>query len=170
MTITRHTACALVVDTLANNEQWCIFEHLAVMTEGEPPQVIFIGVCKLVEVYKMAPARTNSEWFRIFEKGGQVLVQIIGTTTDKTEAFRFAQERIRETMPRPICNVNGRNLKSQRASIQCVQNGRYYNSQLEAAHDLGIYASSISRQLSGQSPSAQGFTFIYAERPIGDIA
>lgn len=163
MTLTMHPSNALVVDVKRSTDMWCVFEHHAVMKEGEPPEVIFVGVSQLVHVYRLATARTNSHWIKIFQSGGQVLVQIVATTLDKAEAFRYAQERLRDMKPMPICNVLGRNLKNARRSILCVQNQRYYNSQLDAANDLGIYASAISRHMAGHSPSAQGYTFVYAD-------
>lgn len=161
MPIQKHNESMMWLDTKAKNT-WCVFEHHAVLAEGDPPQVIFVGACPLTDVYRMAPARTNSEWVNIFNNGGHVMVQIVATTQFKTEAYQHAQERVRDIKPTPVCNVRGHNLRSAPGAIICHNNQRRYDSQKDAAIDLGIHASSISRHLNGHAPSAQGFTFAYA--------
>ncbi len=162
MTLTRHSSSALVVDTKTSTEDWAVVEHHAVLQENEPPTIVMVTACKLVDVYRLADGKVNSEWAKIFRHGGQVMVQIVATTDEKTEAFKHAQERIRDIVPTPVCNMRGHSLKTARRAIICHQNERRYNSQAEAAADLGIHAPSISRQLNGHARQAQGFTFAYA--------
>jgi len=161
MTLTKHNACALVVDTITSTEDWCVFEHHVVLKEGEPPTIVLVGACKLPDVYRLVSGKTNSEWVKLFSNGGKVLVQVIATTEDKQEAFRLAAERVAAIEPTPVCNLRGHSLRSAARSIVCVNNGRRYNTQQDAASDLGIHASSISRHLNGQIAHAQGFTFTY---------
>lgn len=151
---------SLVVDARHSTDTWCIFEHQAVMQAGEPPVVILVGACKLVDVYRLVDGKINSAWAEIFQNGGSVLVRIVGTTLDKLEAFREASRLNRELTPR--CNLAGYNLRGKARAIFCLNNQKRYSTQGEAATDLSIHPSAISRHLKGELTHAQGFKFEYA--------
>lgn len=168
MTITKHNTCAIVVDIRTSTDDWCVFEHHVVLNEGEPPTIILIGACRLTDVYRLVPGKTNSEWVNLFANGGQVLVQIIATTDDKQEAFKYAMQRVNSLDPTPLCNLRGHSLRTVKRAIVCMQNKRRYDTQQEAASDLGIHASSISRHLNGLISHAQGFTFAF--ETSGEVA
>ncbi len=159
--ITKVDTSALIVDTARNTDMWCVFEHQVVLKEGDPPTVIQIGACKLTEVYRLTDGKTNSEWNDIFRNGGSVLVRIIGTTLEKAEAFRHATDLIRAMEPKPVCNLRGYNLRGQARAVRCLNNDRRYATQTEAANDLGISASGISRHLRGDLSHVSGFRFAF---------
>lgn len=161
MTIIKQDA-PLIVDTGSNADTWCVYNHSVTMQEGEPPTVIMIGSCRLAEVYRLIEGRTNSEWSHIFKDGGYVLVTIVATTNDKREAVRHASDLMRNMKPIPLCNLQGYNLRGARRAIVCLNNGKRYRTQTEAAQDLGVYSSSISRHLRGELSHANGLRFAYA--------
>ena len=157
-----HEHCALVLDTQSNlTRLWAVYEHLVSNAEGEPPQTILIGVCRMYQVHNLTDAKTNSKWLEMFKDGGKVLVRIVATTNDRADAQRHAANLIHKM--KPVCNVHGYSLKSRHGKIRCVTNGKDYPSQTEASIDLGIHCSSISRHLRGLAEHAQGFKFEYVD-------
>lgn len=167
MTLTTCDA-SIIVDTKTSAEDWCVYEQSAVLNPGEPPTVILIGASKLVDLFRLVDGKVNSEWCKLFENGGKVLVRIIATTSEKQEAYRYASERVRSMSPQPRCNLHGYSLRGTRRSVICLNNKRRYDTQRDAAFDLGIHASAISRHLNGELAHAQGFKFAWA--PSEDIA
>lgn len=153
---------ALVIDIRRNNETWCVYEHQVVMKQGEPPETIMIGACRLVDLFHLRDGKTNSEWAQIFTNGGQVLVRIVATTLNRPDAFRHAAELVRDSRPAPRCNLLGYNMRSSRRPVICLNNGKRYETQRHAALELGIHESAISRHLRGFSDAAQGMKFAYA--------
>jgi hypothetical protein len=153
---------AIIVDVRRSRETWCVFEHQAVLKQGEPPETILIGACRLQDVYSLTDGKTNSEWQNMFLQGGQVLVRIVATSLNRADAFRVAGEHVRDTKPTPRCNLKGYNLRGQRRPVICLNNGKRYETQLDAASELGIHASAISRMLRGNASTAQGYKFAYA--------
>ena len=126
---------------------------------AHPPAVILVGACRLRDVYKLADGKMNTEWTRIFEHGGSLMVRIVGIGDDKNECVREAAMLMREHQP--VCNLRGYTLRNVRRSIICLTNGRVYEGQQEAARDLGISQSAISRHLKGEQQHVAGFVFDY---------
>ena len=153
---------SLVLDAKRSSENWCVFEHQVMMQADEPPQVILVGACRLLEVFKLTDGRGNSDWTEIFKNGGSVLVRILAITYDRQEAFREAARLARDMDPRPRCNLVGYNLRGKSRAVVCLNNGERYVTQTEAAEKLGIHGSAISRHLKGDLSHAQGFKFAYA--------
>jgi hypothetical protein len=153
---------SLIVDSKIGRDAWCVFEHQAVLKQGDPPEVILVGAAKLTDVFRLIDGRCNSEWVAIFGNGGQVLVHIIALGINQAEARKYAAEHMRSLRPMPRCNLTGYSLRHNIRAIYCVNNEKTYQSQTEAANDLAIHASSISRHLRGDVAHAQGFKFVYA--------
>jgi hypothetical protein len=152
--------CSLILDTQAHPSQaWCAFEHIAALEPGAPPAVIFVGACRLIEVYRLADGRTNSEWTKIYANGGTVQVRIIATG-DRLDVMRHAQRHARTFDPLPRCNMYGYNVRGASRAIRC-SNGQTYPTQRDAALALGVSQSAISQQLDGKLLSVRGFTFSY---------
>jgi hypothetical protein len=151
----------LVVDTrIMPSQVWCAYEHQAVLTEGAPPQVIFVSACRLCDVYKLNEGKTNSDWHSIFYNGGHVLVRIIATG-DKADIIRHAQKYARSLQPTPRCNLHGFSIKGGRRAIRCHQTDIVYPSQLAAAEALGLSQGAISQHLDGKISNLNGMTFEY---------
>ena len=157
------TDSAIIVETGDTSKTWCVYEHHVILTPGEPPETIMIGACRLCDVYNLSDGKKNSEWIRIFEKGGTVLVRIVATTPEKTFANRHAMKLLKEMENKPRCNIFGYDLRHSSRAIKCVQSGERYATQSAAALALGIPASSISRHLNGELKTAGGFNFHYVD-------
>ena len=74
------------------------------MQPGQPPVLIYVNICKLVDVYRLKQGRENSEWIKLMAPGTQVLVRIIATSTDKAAIKKHAMLHCRSFSPMPICN------------------------------------------------------------------
>ena len=155
----KHDNAFMVVDTETSRDDWCTYEHLVTIEEGAPPTVLMVGACKLTHVYNLADGKRNSEWVNMFRNGGQVLVRI-AATGNKHDMFKYAHQLVQQY--KPIANVQGHNLKSARRAVVCITNDKRYDSQIDAANDLGLHQSAISRHLKGELKSVSGFQFIYA--------
>lgn len=159
MTLTKHDA-AIVIDAAQSASLWAAYEHQAQFEAGKPPEVVFVGVCRLTDVYRMIEGQRNSEWLRIFGRGGAVLVRIIATATERGEAMRHAQAHAKSFPTLPRCNLHGVNLKGVARRVIC-SNGKTYDSQKHAADALGVSASAISRHIRGELNTVGGYTFAY---------
>ena len=143
---------------------WCVYEHHTPPANGEPPTIIYINACKLIDVFSFKDARDNSEWFRMYQNGGGLLLHILLITDDRNEAFRHAIERAKSMTPMPRCNLHGWNMRTAARPILC-SNGVTYQTQAEAATALGLAQSNISRCLRGKLNSVGGYRFAYAPTP-----
>lgn len=144
-----------IADIKEANNVWCVFEHHL------PPQILYVGACKLIDVFKMREARDNSEWAKIYANGGGVQLAITMITDNRNEAFRVAMERVRSLDPMPRCNMHGYNMHRTARTLIC-SNGQTYKSQSDAAQALGISQSNISKHLAGDLTHVNGHTFAYA--------
>lgn len=152
---------SLAVDTKSARGLWCVFEHLAQFVADKPPEVIFVSVCKLSEVYRLIEGVRNSEWNRIFAEGGTVMVRIVATTEEKHEAQRYAVQHMRTLEKHPRCNLHGVLQHGRTRPIMEIESKIVYASQTDAASKLAISASAISRHLNGQLSHVNGYTFEY---------
>lgn len=152
------TDSSLIIDTTNPGQQWCAYEHLATFEAGAPPQVIFVNACKLADVYRLVDANRNSEWRRIFGKGGHIMVRIIAIG-EQAEVTKFAIAHMRSLTPMPMCNLKGYTTKGTAQRIECITNGVTYGSQKEAADTLGISGSAISRHLRGDLKHVGTYVF-----------
>jgi hypothetical protein len=160
MTATPQPENNLIVDVRRAMTDWCAFEHWATLQPGEPPQCILVGACKLIDVYKLNDGRNNSQWIKIFANGGSVMIRILITTTDRTEAVNHAVRASRSYNPLPVCNATGYNMRGSLRRIAC-SNGETYDNQEHAALALGAHQSAISRHLLGHSSHVKGQTLTY---------
>lgn len=141
---------------------WCVYEHYMQTNPELPPERIYIGACLLRDVWAAPDARRNTEWLRIVNDDTQLLTVLTGIGTI-TEALNHRAAAIMSgAMPR--CNQVGRDISNSRVRIMC-SNGQSYPTQAEAAAQLGVAQSSISKLLRGAPgfKSVNGYTFWYAE-------
>lgn len=151
---------SIVIDTAAR-EIWCVYEHHVQMSEGAPPEIILVGFCRLFDVYRLNDGRANSEWAGLFSNGGHVLVRVIATTLDRAEAVNFAGRHARSLEPMPRCNLRGFSMKGSSRPIRDMTTNKVYDSQKDAADELGISQSAISRHLRGDLKHVAGHVFCY---------
>jgi hypothetical protein len=162
MTITKQDA-PITITPAQVADTYCVYEHLMVTTPGAPPSVIFVGSCKLIDVFRMRDARNNSYWTTLTSAGAPVMIRIIMTAQDGKTARDGAVKHVRSLNPMPVCNVHGFNMFGSQRAILC-SNGQTYQSQSEAAAALGVTQSAISQNLRGTLSGVKGYTFTYAER------
>lgn len=147
-----------IIDVNKVENLWCVYEH------HNPPEIIYVNACRLRDVFSMREARDNSEWFRMYQKGGGLLLHITMITVDRNEAIRSAIERVKSLPTMPRCNLHGFNMRTASRPIIC-SNGVTYQTQSEAAKALGVAQPHISRNLRGALKSVNGYTFAYAPLP-----
>lgn len=153
---------AIVFDTATIADTWCAYEHLAQFEAGMPPEVVFVNACPLVDVYRMTEGRRNSEWLRIFQKGGSVMVRIIYQSSSKLDAMRHAMEHAKSLRYVPRCNLHGVNITGVPRRLVC-SNGQTYDTQKHAADSLALQPAAISRHMRGALRQVGGYTFKYEE-------
>lgn len=125
---------------------WCVYEHRLHKPGGEPSEVIFVSWCKLNEVYNLTYAARNSEWKKLSATPGVfIYVKIIATGTE-SDCRNAAVRHMRTFDPMPICNLKGVDTTLVSRRIGC-SNGKEYESQTDAATQLGIPQGMISRHL-----------------------
>lgn len=169
----RLTGCSFPISDVNSAEKlWCVYEHWSNAGDGQPPRLIYINACRLTDTFRFKDARDNSEWFRIYQNGGAIMVNIVLITEDRNEATRQAIERCKAQPTIPQCNLHGWNMRTAARPILC-SNGVTYQTQAEAATALNLAQSNISRCLRGQLNSVGGYRFAYAATPdmaISDAA
>ena len=152
---------SVIINTKDPMGIYCAYEHLAAFEPGKPPQVILVGSCKLADVYRLVDGLRNSEWCKIFQHGGSVMVKIIATGNDRIEMTRFATQHMRTFSDIPRCNLFGYASRSAGRALECVTNGEIYANQAAAAAALGLSASMISRHMRGDLKTVGGHVFRY---------
>ena len=155
------TDSSLIIATSVKANQWCVYEHLAQFEPGKPPEVVFVNACKVLNVYRMTEGRRNTEWQRMFSGGAQIQVRIVAVTDDKYEAIRYIAKHVATLPELPRCNLRGVSTKGVARPILC-SNGKTYKTQTDAADDLGIHASAISRHIRGYGRTVNGYTFEFS--------
>lgn len=142
--------------------QWCVYEHhLSDPTTGRDDH-IYIGVCKLVEVYHFPDAKRNSEWTTRVTPQSVITIKII-QTGDRADCINERGRMLSVT--RPVCNMRGFDYIGRSTGVFCNENGMLYESQSEAAKALGLHQARISGHLAGKPGYARvgGYTFRRAE-------
>lgn len=152
----------LIINTLVAHETWCVYEHLMVMQDGQPPTVIYVNTCKLSDVYRLSQARQNSEWLKLTKINPTIMVRIIATGDNRHEMGRVATKHSRSFNPMPQCNLRGFRMRGGRGMINC-SNGMQYRTQAEAALATGFTQSAISKCLRADVSHVGGLVFTYAE-------
>lgn len=149
------------VSAVDYDKQWCVYEHHRNPDEGTgPAELVYIGSCRIVDVYRLRDARLNTEWQRLFGDGRAVMVKIVAIYNSQHEAQNAAFNLIRAKPTMPICNERGYTVFQQQRRIKC-SNGKIYKNQTEAAMDLGVSQSAVSQCLRGLIPSVRGYGFVY---------
>lgn len=160
MPVTTQPENNIIVDVKRSLVDWCAFEHIATLKADEPPQTIFVGACKLVDVFKLQDGKSNSQWAKIYAQGGNVLLRILATGPDRSEIINYAVKVARAYNPQPLCNLHGYTMAGSLRRIAC-SNGETYDNQAHAATALGTHQSAISRHLQGHSAHVKGHVLTY---------
>ncbi len=156
-----HHGLNVTADGLRN--VWCVYEH-SIHQQDAPPAAIFVGYCRLNDLFMMREARNNSEWARITNNGNvPIMLRIVALTDEMTDANKLALSQLATYPTWPHCNANGYNLEAARRTIQC-SNGQTFTSQEEAARVLGVSQSAVSQHLRGRLKAVKGHTLAYLNR------
>jgi hypothetical protein len=139
---------------------WCVYEHHMMFEAGQPPTLIYVATCKLIDVYQMREARNNSDWCQLAAIGYPLIVRIIKTTADRREAFNFTVKHVKSFTTMPRCNLHGYNLFAAKRTI-VGDDAREYASQAAAARALGCSQSAVSQHLNGNLDSIKGHKLTY---------
>lgn len=146
----------------------CVYGTSITMTPGNPPEMIFVGVGKLVDVFALKEARANSEWSRITNNGQiPVMITLLAIADTIPEASAAGMRYMNDLPQWPHCNRHGYNLQ-QRTRRILASNGTIFETQQEAARIIGISESAISQHLHGKLKSVKGLRLTYLN-PDGSI-
>ena len=110
--------------------------------------VLYIGVAKLSEIYKINEARKNSEFIRLVNHNSLIGIEITHIGDEKfcrNEAFRQVWDI------KPVCNVKGKASHGYRTAIECVETGETFPTISAAANSHGVAQSNISSHLAGKT-------------------
>ena len=140
---------------------FCVYEHSAIIRPGDPFETVFVGVCRLHELFTMREAFANTEWVRLTDNGAAtVTIKIVAISNDVVEAQNFAFMHLRSFPEWPRCNKLGYNMHKTARTVVC-SDGREFESQVAAAHAIGITPSAMSQHMRGQLKTVRGFRFAY---------
>lgn len=142
---------------------YCVYEHVIA-----GPEVIFVGVDRITNVFNMNQVSNNSEWRRIFNAGGEVLIRVLLHGPDQSVMKREAARYMKQLPQLPRCNLRGVRTHGMTRAVWC-SNGTVYPSQTAASVELGIPQSLISRCVRGLSKSIHGYQFREARPDDGPI-
>lgn len=152
---------ASIIDRIEHlREAYCIYEHWIFDDLQQSDICIYVGMCRLHEVYTMPDAYRNSMWIQMANDGLTLTVKIIMTGTYE----ECANERARIVFGgtnRPVCNVQGTDMGGVSTAIICNETNIRYSSQIEAARALGCAQSQLSGHLARKTgfKRVKGFTF-----------
>lgn len=147
---TRHANNSLILPIGNNERDHCVYEHWAfVSADGSPPKntLIYVGVCKLREVYLCPDARKNSSWAAYITAEFIIETRVIFTSSDISECYNEHGKIIREQ--RPYCNVYGARVSGQTV-VTCIQTGKTYATATQAALNEGVSLSALCNHLNGK--------------------
>jgi hypothetical protein len=163
--MTDHKQSCTLIATTPNDidNTWCVYRHLMVFTPGEPPTLVFINTCKVIDVFLMREARNNSDWCNLAALGCPIVIEIVHTFDDQSAAMRYAHDMVKSQPEMPRCNLHGYNMFGSNRIILC-NDGREFTSQAEAARMLGCSQSAISQHMKGRLGSIKGLKLAYKTR------
>jgi len=147
---------ALLITRKSLETMHVVYSH---MVDGK---VIFIGLCKLVDLYRLPDARTNTLWETMTRGNAYIIMNTLftGESYEACDRFRFSWM---QTNGMPVCNAKGLVLKKKRPEIICNETSVLYKTQSAAAKELGLHTSALSNHLRGLPgfKTVGGFTFRY---------
>lgn len=127
----------IVYDTKTAQSDWVVYIHKV------DDIAVFVGYCKLVEIFHSPDARRNIEWLKN-AAGRKITLQIIGKTGDRIKAHNEAHKMI--TQFRPLWNVHGSRL-GKGEKVKCIESGDEYENATAAARYYGCALSTMSNHL-----------------------
>lgn len=140
-------------------DAFCTYEHWLQDPEfKEDAKLMYVGYCKLSEVWLFPDARRNNEWQKHFLQGNLVIIRIVLTSKRLIDCQNAMTKVYREQ--RPICNVKGYRT-SGRTMVTCNETGETFDSILQAARAKGLSQSQLTNHINNRPghKSVKGLTF-----------
>ncbi len=136
-------------------KSYCVYE-----IQNGDSVLLFIGVCRLIDVYGMPDARRNSEFVKHITPGTNIGIKITHVGT-RPECSNMRGSVLMTTIPRPIMNLLGHDTTGQTREITCNETGVTYANQTECARILAISQGALSNHLAGKPSfnAVKGMTF-----------
>lgn len=96
--------------------------------------VQYIGVTKLIDLFRLEDARCNSKWLNYFEGG--IEIEVVATTDNMNEAYQ--EQRRLVSQYNPICNREGYYVPVNKQGVFCNETGEQFDSAMlcAKAHNL----------------------------------
>jgi hypothetical protein len=159
MTIVAQSA-TIIDRTDQFNKQWCMYEHWMFDDTAQADVLLYVGLCRLSEVFHFHDARRNSEWMKRVQPSTTLTIRIAMTGTRK-ECTDQRGIYIHALPTRPICNMIGFDVVGTSPGIICNETNVRYASQVEACEALGLNQGRLSSHLAGKpgAVSLNGYTF-----------
>ena len=140
---------------------FCVYEVQAQF--GDPlqfaPTLMYIGCCKLIEIYRMPDLQQNKAWYTRVTNETMIRVSIL-QIGPHVECYNDMTRRLNAMRVRPPCNDVGMQLKAGgHFIIICIETQQTFKNQSEAARVMNLSQSGISMHLNGQLADVKGFHF-----------
>lgn len=155
------TPNGIVCDHLRNFQNaHCIYQHSVFDDTTQLDTVIYIGTCRLHELYIATDARRNTAWRERVNDATVLTVQLLAIGT-RQECANERGRMIQAMNPRPICNAVGIDVMGMVTNIVCNETGQEFRTQLECAQIMGIAQGRLSGHLRGLPGhnKCNGYTF-----------
>lgn len=147
MPLTNHNA-ALELSVADMRDHFCVY---AQYLNGENETPFYVGVCKLVDVFKYPDAYKNTHWRKTINDQSTIKTLIVATSDKVAECYH--NHNFIVTNYKPTCNVLGYQAAG-KTVITCIKGpnaGQSYATQLEAATKNGISQPSLCNHLNGRA-------------------
>lgn len=123
---------------------YCVYQHHSYLTETSmEPVIVYIGTCKLVDVFMFPDARRNSEWLRLINAKSNLRI-VITHIGDKNDCYNQHVNSVSHY--RPHCNMRG-HIASHTQKIRCIETGEIFNTQTEIVKTHNVSTSAVSNHL-----------------------
>ena len=164
ITLTEHPACTIALTREQVAHDFCVYQHLMAPGDGQPPVIIYIGVCRVRDVLNAPDASVNTEWLK-YVRGDTPLLLTVTHSGAETDCYRQRAEDVRRH--RPHCNVHGTMLTTRSVPV-LRSDGVEFANQTAAADALGVAPDRISKALKHPGRRVKGYTFTRAAPVAGE--
>lgn len=126
---------------------YCVYGHYVQTPDGLV--LVYVGVCKLTEVYQCPDARRNNAWNTMVTDAMELHIRIIGVSPASNVCHNHRANLVREHGP--YCNVHGHKVGDFTSIITCNETGTSYANASKCAIAEGISTSALSNHLNNKS-------------------
>lgn len=128
----------------------CLYHVHRRQPNGGPPEMFYIGIALLKDVFNLIDAYKSTVWRHEITKDEELLITLIATTPDYIEARNLHHDHYKKFQPR--ANQRGR-MSNRGLSITCVEGpyiGRIWPSLTIASRETGIHQTTLSNHLNAR--------------------